>query len=185
MKFCSKCHNAYGLKKIVNKNAKIIASATELIELVMKNAQVLDKQQFIINISDGEIKKNSKFKKLPDDDKQKIIKIYFNLKGQVKEGNYYICNVCNHHEKISQGDVIYVFNINSKKSSTYTKEDLRIKCHDITLPRTKDFICQNKKCNSHKNGIDKEAVIFRSNPEESYESYYVCCECYTAWKATI
>jgi len=47
---------------------------------------------------------------------------------------------------------------------------------DYTLPRTKDFICPNKDCKIDE--INKEAVIYRPNPEE-YITRYICTNCKT------
>ena len=53
-------------------------------------------------------------------------------------------------------------------------EDLSIintRLNDFTLPRTKDFICPNKNCISHKNNLDKEAVFYRPY-KNSYKIKY-------------
>jgi len=47
---------------------------------------------------------------------------------------------------------------------------------DFTLPRTKDFICPNKECKI--DPIDREAIIYRPNPEE-YVTQYICTNCKT------
>ena len=53
---------------------------------------------------------------------------------------------------------------------------------DMTLPRTKDFICPNQKCETNKNYSDKnrEAVFYRPS-SDSYNLKYICCFCKTSW----
>ena len=62
-------------------------------------------------------------------------------------------------------------------------EETKIKCHDPTLPRTKDFICPNSSCVNNTDSIEilknKEAVFYRNQTE--YNLKYICCQCYTQW----
>ena len=50
---------------------------------------------------------------------------------------------------------------------------------DNTLPRTKDYICPNTKCESHKN-INKEAIFYRPD-KNSYRLEYQCAACRIKW----
>ena len=61
--------------------------------------------------------------------------------------------------------------------------DLSFKIMDPTLPRTKDFICPNKECETNKNTnlATREAIIFREN--RSFITRYVCTTCTTDWIA--
>jgi hypothetical protein len=64
--------------------------------------------------------------------------------------------------------------------------DLQFKIMDPTLPRTKDFICPNKECETNNltntnNLINREAIIFRES--KSFITRYVCTTCITDWIA--
>ena len=52
--------------------------------------------------------------------------------------------------------------------------------YDNTLPHTRDYICKNNDCKSHKNTSLRNAKWFRPI-QHSYVTYYVCCECDTVW----
>ena len=60
--------------------------------------------------------------------------------------------------------------------------DIDLIISDQTLPRTKDYICQNKKCKTHNssNYFEKEAVFYRPNPDK-YITKYACCVCKESW----
>ena len=51
---------------------------------------------------------------------------------------------------------------------------------DLTLERTKDFICPNKECDKNTSLLNKEAVYYRPTPEE-YITKLICANCYTVF----
>ena len=51
---------------------------------------------------------------------------------------------------------------------------------DKTLPHTRDYICYNKECSSHKDFSKRDAVWFRPIAT-SYSTYYGCTACSTVW----
>ena len=56
--------------------------------------------------------------------------------------------------------------------------------YDKTLPRTREYTCQNKSCTTHKVPEKKSAAWFR--PElDSYVTYYVCEECGENWNTAL
>lgn len=52
--------------------------------------------------------------------------------------------------------------------------------YDKTLPRTRNYICINKSCESHKNPDKREAVWFKYN-SYNYGIKYACCTCKSVW----
>ena len=60
------------------------------------------------------------------------------------------------------------------------KESIETKLNDHTLPRTKDYICPNKKCSASKNDSAKEAIFYRPY-KNSYNLKYVCGLCKSSW----
>ena len=49
----------------------------------------------------------------------------------------------------------------------------------VALPRTRDYICANDKCSTHKDLDAKEAIFFRQG--KGYLISYVCTTCKTSW----
>ena len=87
---------------------------------------------------------------------------------------YFQCTNCGYTTKIKPGTLIYSKTTGGKtsKSLTYNVSDM---IYDNTLPRTRKYICQNKKCISHKHPEKKEAIFFRT--DNTYEITYICTLC--------
>ena len=125
----------------------------------------------------GKFKKNTK--KVDE-----ILLNYDTIKNKtVYDSNiYFICNNCNSSFEIEPGTLILStnFDINNQNIQQH---DFKFKIMDPILPRTKDFICPKKECDSHKpeNNIKREAVIFRES--KSFITRYVCTMCLTDWLA--
>jgi len=95
---------------------------------------------------------------------------------------YFICQNCNSSFEIEPGTIILSTNLDVN-NQRIQDHDLSFKIMDPTLPRTKDFICPNKECESNKNTnmASREAIIFREN--KSFITRYVCTACTTDWIA--
>ena len=78
--------------------------------------------------------------------------------------NYYVNSSC-----------IYWLIISNKSLSKYKNM-----IHDKTLPHTRDYVCKNKDCSSHKDPSKRDAVWFRPIAT-SYSTYYGCTACATIW----
>ena len=100
------------------------------------------------------------------------------IKNDSKNKIYLVCNNCNYIDNLPPKTVIFKDSISEKSSEDLRILDLRI--NDKTLPRTKDYICPNAKCASHKNDSNKEAIFFRPI-ENSYTLKYLCTICKTSW----
>ena len=117
---------------------------------------------------------NRDYKKLSDEEKENALTKFNELNSIGYNVAYFICKNCQFVTKIDKGSIIYSVKSNTKKSKkiSYRKTD-------NTLPRTKDYICPNVTCLSHKNKI-KEAIFYRPD-KNSYRLEYECCICNTAW----
>ena len=98
----------------------------------------------------------------------------------IQKTNFF-CNNCHYSKGIEEGAILY-------RESFYNNnyEDLSIidsRLDESIMPRTKDFICPNKKCISHKNGKDKEAIFYRPY-KDSHQIKYICKDCKVSWKPT-
>lgn len=179
MYFCPKCNFLLDITKTLqNKNSKQISSVDIFIEKSLNNDL-----NNISNLEFGEdeLLKSSIFKKL-DDKEQKIVKNKYEIYG--KNNNlvnaYFFCDNCNFNTKLESGAII--FKTNTVNNLEESNEILLSRVLDMTLPRTKDFICPNKKCETNIKFSDKkrEAVFYRPN-SNSYNLKYICCFCKTSW----
>jgi hypothetical protein len=183
MNFCKKCNYVLNItKKQLNeeeKNHYKIATFEAFLNYVKYN---MDEANQTVDIQmDRESLKEKlvlKFKKTP----QKIdelINQYDIISSRKNNFDVYsICNNCNSSYTINSKSIILSTNLET--SGTQFKEiNLEYKCMDPTLPRTKDYICYNEKCLTHKNLDNKEAIFFREG--KGYITRYVCCKCYTSW----
>jgi len=90
----------------------------------------------------------------------------------IKELNsikYFICNTCNNKYPIENETVIYT---KDNEQIAHISHYEHMNKYDNTLPRTRNFVCPNDKCDSH--GGESEAVIIR---QLSGVIKYLCCKC--------
>jgi len=93
---------------------------------------------------------------------------------KVKNIAYFQCTNCGYATKIKPGTLIYSKTAggSASKSFPYDVSDM---IYDDTLPRTRKYVCQNKKCISHKHPGKKEAVFFRA--DNTFKITYICTLC--------
>ena len=120
------------------------------------------------------------YPKLDSNNSKVILNKYDSLIINNSFDTYFICNNCNYHTKITSGTKIFETSFKENKITDDSLLNLRIM--DNTLPRTKDFICPNENCNSHKKENEKtrEAVFYRPY-NNRYDVKYICSECVTLW----
>ena len=108
------------------------------------------------------------------DYKYDITKNIENVKLEKKDKNlaYFQCDNCGMYELIEPGTLIYS---KSAKNQVLIAEQNKDLIYDATLPRTRKYVCPNKKCDSHSNSKTKEAVFYK---KDHYVTY-ICCVCET------
>lgn len=177
MFFCPKCNFSLDItKNIPNEISNNIEVATpkDLIELFLDNE--ID-GNLKITFQKKELLSSKEFKKLDDQKQNDIQNKYDEIMNIGFNKAYFLCNNCQFVTRLEAGIKLYEVSNTSK----YTKSDLVTnKIKDKTLPRTKDFICPNSKCDSQKNEKNKEAIFYRLS-KESYNLKYVCTSCETSW----
>jgi RNase P subunit RPR2 len=89
---------------------------------------------------------------------------------------YFVCNSCGYYKPIVAGTLLYTKQYDESNDDEF--DDYHLLIYDNTLPRTYKYICQNKKCETHKNPDSKEAVIYKNN---KYKVLYVCTVCEEYW----
>lgn len=137
-------------------------SLNKLVEVnTYKKLSLKDKEYVYNKISDSLVKKNIQHTSNANATKKKI---------------YFKCLTCGTHEEIK--DVKLIFNsIGSDISQSYVTSDFSNMKYSDIIPRTRKYICPNKKCPSHTNLHRREAVFFRLN--NSFRVKYICLACDT------
>ncbi|AXN91010.1 putative DNA-dependent RNA polymerase subunit Rpb9 [Namao virus] len=156
-----------GIKKEEKKNAITLEKFAQIVE-----QGYTDQASFTLEFQEDEL-----VKKYPD---ALYLDFYKRLKAfSVNVIKYkYICKSCNSSFIMLPNTVTASFNF--EKKIHYHDNNISLKINDSTLPRTKDYICPNADCPSHKDDVTKEAVIYRAN-SKNYNVKYACTICLVSW----
>jgi hypothetical protein len=179
MYFCPKCHFTFDIGKTSSINNNI---EKELIkkphEVFKKLEEESDLSNYKADFKFEEIVKNAKYKKLSNESKEQINKLF---EEPIFSGVEFKCNNCNFVKEITETILLYEYDITSKDEHIRTKEENELYSQNPILPRTHDYNCKNLLCDTNKknNNIKKEAVFFRDN--NSFKVNYICCICYSNW----
>lgn len=191
MSFCPVCNNSYNINKSID--VSIIQKGGKLNEEEIVN-QIVNKKvvesQILSSINLKELVTKPYYKKLLHKDKEYVYNVISHqqketIKPDIKitkkemEGNraYFQCTKCGNQELIKPKTLIFSNILDSVPDNTL--DDTTYITHDNTLPRTKDYVCENKQCITHKKTDKKEAVFFRYG--KSYKIIYLCTVCKTKW----
>jgi hypothetical protein len=91
-----------------------------------------------------------------------------------------ICVNCDNKMNLKPKTIFYKIsynNLNKNNDDFFNNVDLII--GNPILPKTKNYICQNTDCLSHKDLDIKKAVIYRVG--DTFNTYYICCVCKYVW----
>lgn len=93
---------------------------------------------------------------------------------------FYSCVICSYSKPIEPGTLILT-KISSGITGTYMNYDkLKNRINNKMLGYTRNYICYNDKCISHKDHTKREAVIYRIG--SNIQAWYTCCACQFYWK---
>ena len=94
---------------------------------------------------------------------------------------YFRCTMCGNSEIVKPRTLIMTKHSPNASVAYYdhTLDPTQL-IHVQTLPHTRDYICPNKDCATHKDLSQKDAVMSRFG--NSHQMMYVCCICKTSWK---
>lgn len=111
--------------------------------------------------------------KLPNDQKQLLETV-----KEVTEPKkmYFFCYNCSTGSEINPGTTIFT-RTSDTVTQFYSSEKYKNMLHSDILPITRQYICKNDKCVSHKDIGKREAVMFR--PNNTYIVKYICKACET------
>jgi hypothetical protein len=203
MSYCTNCSHTLEIVKnidqVMDQNVKIINKPEDLIKNVLLELEPKKKKyinmdiQYSINFSELVVKnyinsfdkKNlEKYNIKFDEFKTRVLNKFKEIVKKQRNLSTFIlqCSNCGSSFFLQPETIIY--SINYENSNILIDDDTHIKCNDLTLPRTKDFICPNPKCINNTDSSDnilmeKEAVFFRNSTE--YNLKYICCQCHFQW----
>jgi hypothetical protein len=186
MFYCKNCY--YSLEITKNQaqetdvtRVKTLAGPADLVRLVLKDKKYDPEVQLAVGFSEAALKEHlHDLGDLTEDQQNAVIGRFQQIiKHQQNTSHFYfICNNCSTSYVLQPGTTLYSINFD-KSSTSLLNEDVDMKVMDPILPRTKDYICPNKTCATHKQTGDKEAVFYRSGKD--YRLKYICCACRTQW----
>lgn len=200
MFFCVNCDNIYDITKmdakeinntidteidaITDTNTETSINVDELINKLINDEPQEKKDVGFLTVT--QITNNNNYKKLSVANKKKVTVNFKKIIDQTNQelapapiftSAHFMCNNCGHKEPIKPGTQIIKKNYNV--SSNITNKDYKDMIHVPYIPRTRDYVCPNDKCKSHKDHTQREAVFFRM--DNSYKVKYVCSSCKTSW----
>jgi hypothetical protein len=198
MQFCPKCDNIMDIGKSapkisINQNTPDTVSSeskdnvvsntnNEIIKLIEMYKNGDNITMFKIDIKD--LTNHPDFIKLKDTDKNNILKIMKSTEIDDSLSAYRICKNCSYYEKlVVKTLVLSRMNQGSSMSGIQDLAKYKYMIHDKTLPHTRDYICKNDKCISHKELSKRDAVWFRPQ-SNSYSTCYACVACSMVWNVS-
>jgi len=137
------------------------------------NMFIKSKEYVILNNKDKEYVYNIIQDLLPEDNKK--ITEYKNNAGDIDNKAFFICVNCGHARKIENGTLIFTRKSENITQSYNVGDYTDLKYSNI-LPRTRNYICVNSSCESHKDNNKKEAIFFRIG---GYNIKHLCVTCET------
>jgi hypothetical protein len=192
MSFCKICNNLYNIGKALD-NSTLQKGGKLSEDVIIQN--ILDGHIIDPNILHDfkldKLAKNSIYNKLSQVDKEYVYNLIAHTqehqveeKGkdvkEILENNivYYFCQKCGYSEKLKPQTLIFS-NVTDNSLRNIINDNYEYLKYDNTLPRTRNYNCHNKKCETHKNKNIKEAIFYRQY--NSYITSYVCTVCNTKW----
>lgn len=187
---CEKCGFLYNVAsevKIGQIGGESEKTLNTLFDKINSHTQIVTDD--LKNLKGDMIKYDERFEKMSQKDQRKMISLIKNINRdffvptdsdnadtKLKRNNnaFFVCTQCKNNKLILPGTQIY------SKDYGLTQEinDYTYSVYDFTLPRTRNYKCRNKKCESHTDPDNSEAVLVKNS---KYELTYVCCQCFNHW----
>jgi len=109
-----------------------------------------------------------------------ISKYNGNVKDNIEKKDYFICN-CASYEEIEPNTLLIIKQPKNKTHQNYNLyENPEFKVNNSTLLKTRNYICPNKDCPTHKNPELRCANIEHTNYNTVIVKY-MCEVCKTEW----
>ena len=190
MFFCDECRYLFNISKDVKSKqvgGKIEVSLDNIFNKFFRNEKIINED--LSRITKKDVMNDERFEKSSKKDQKKLISQIKNADKNFFSGGeddminqvgtnkaYFVCRFCKNYKQIKPRTLIYSKNLNT--SNIMEVDDYTYAIHDHTLARTKNYICKNSKCETHKNSSIKEAVLTKNSIDQLV---YVCVVCSTWW----
>ena len=190
MFFCEKCRYLFNVTKDVKSKqvgGKINEAVTNLFNKYYKNEPIEERD--LRKIKGNDLIYDERYEDMTKKEQRKLVSFvksvdknfFAEAEPEVapKVGSnaaFFICKYCGNFKPIKPGTLIYSKNYNAGDSTEI--EDYTYAIYDQTLPRTKNYICKNPKCETHKKDSIKEAVLTKNTSDQIV---YICTVCSTNW----
>jgi hypothetical protein len=176
MYFCPDCSYCFDITKSSSTSKNENRQFINVNEIFQK---IEAKEDLSLYKSDFQIKdmiKNKKYQKLSDNNKVLVNQL---IDKNISSGAEFRCNNCNNVKEINETILLYNIVMDDANIKIKTFEENKFMCKDPLLPHTKDYICKNPSCISHKNESIKDSVFYRD--KNSFKLNYICSVCYFGW----
>ena len=149
---------------------------TKLIQLYKNGDDISN-----FNIDIKLVTASDEFKKLKDTQQKDLLKVLKSSEIDESLSAFRICKNCSYFERlVGRNLVLSRMSSEASISGIVDLSKYKYMIHDKTLPHTRDYLCKNDKCESHKNHDKRNAVWFRP-VLNSYSTYYGCVTCGEIW----
>jgi hypothetical protein len=175
MYFCPKCYYLFDIGKSSDNNNVILKEPIKKVLDALKKIDD-DLENYRADFKEEDLHKNAKYKKLTEEQKNNLAKLF---EDKTVIGAEFKCNNCNFIKPIKDTVLLFELNYSNNVNKSKSLIDNELYCQNPILPRTHDYICKNNKCLTHKNKESKEAVFYRH--KDSFKMIYICCVCYHNW----
>lgn len=108
---------------------------------------------------------------LPESHPDKKINTIGESKQYIKHKIYFVCNNCGFTKPMENKTKIFSRGTNNR----YVSESYDNMIYSDILPVTRNYICSDKSCPSHKDETKREFKMFRMN--NSFQIKYICLAC--------
>ena len=169
MEFCPQCRNMLDIGSYNDVNYTSIDSITEILKL--KDVSIGDFSRLTTNIPREELIKNNKFLKLTEEERNNILNIYKDTNLNI----VFICDNCKYTKLINSTVLIYRKTLDVVNIEVSSIEENRYISQDPLLPHTKDYVCPNTNCKTHKDITLKDAVSYKKH---DFIRHYICRQCF-------
>jgi hypothetical protein len=192
MFFCNECQYLFNITRdIKNKQVggKVNIALNKIFEKFNKNEEYIEDD--FKKITGKDILEDERYDSMSKKNQRKLTAFIKNFDKNFFVENpeekqkigvnkaYFICKFCKNHREIKPGTLIYAKSYLSLDQDEADNYELLI--HDATLPRTKNYLCKNKKCKTYQDPELKEAIIYKKKERLTY----ICYHCGTHWNNEI
>lgn len=205
MFYCPNCNNIYDITRTIpntpQQNTLVGGAISDTPDAISSTTNTIDEIQSIIdfilknnNINIENLKgytatdilQSDQYKKLQSKSKNNIAAKLNQFEKSNRDNTitnaYFICRNCGKHEIMKPDTLIIRKNYGDTTVSDEVDMDRQknmafVKC----IPITRNYVCHNIKCESHKNHTKRRAKFYRM--PGSFTIRYICLTCSESWTA--